>query len=75
MLGSGDVGLIMARRLTLEKASSCLCRGYATFDGLNRNYVQCLKDTHDIPLYLSHTITNIRGQRRVEVSQFKVIQW
>ncbi|NLJ93874.1 MAG: FAD-dependent oxidoreductase [Clostridiaceae bacterium] len=66
VLGSGDVGLIMARRLTLEGAEVVACvEVMPHLGGLNRNYVQCLKD-FDIPLYLSHTITNIRGQRRVE---------
>ncbi len=66
ILGSGDVGLIMARRLTLEGAKVVACvEVMPHLGGLNRNYVQCLKD-FDIPLYLSHTITDIRGDRRVE---------
>ena len=66
ILGSGDVGLIMARRLTLEGAEVVACVEVMPYlGGLNRNYVQCLKD-YDIPLYLSHTITDIRGKNRVE---------
>lgn len=66
ILGSGDVGLIMARRLTLEGAEVVACIEIMPhLGGLNRNYVQCLKD-FNIPLYLSHTITDIRGDRRVE---------
>jgi NADPH-dependent 2,4-dienoyl-CoA reductase/sulfur reductase-like enzyme len=66
ILGSGDIGLIMARRMTLEgakvKAVVELCP-YS--NGLNRNIVQCLND-YDIPLYLSHTVTDIIGKDRVE---------
>lgn len=66
ILGSGDIGLIMARRLTLEgakvEAVVELCP-YA--NGLPRNIEQCLND-FDIPLYLSHTITNIEGKSRLE---------
>ena len=66
ILGSGDIGLIMARRMTLEgakvKAVVELCP-YS--NGLNRNIVQCLND-YDIPLYLSHTIVNIIGKERLE---------
>ncbi len=66
ILGSGDVGLIMARRLTLEGAKVVACIEIMPhLGGLNRNYVQCLKD-FDIPLFLSHTITDIRGKNRVE---------
>lgn len=66
ILGSGDVGLIMARRLTLEGAEVVACvEVMPHLGGLNRNYVQCLKD-YNIPLYLSHTITDIRGANRVE---------
>ncbi len=66
ILGSGDIGLIMARRLTLEGA-----RVLGVYEimshpgGLKRNIVQCLND-FDIPLYLSHTVTEIRGKERVE---------
>ena len=65
ILGSGDIGMIMARRLTLEGA-----RVKAVFEvqsypsGLPRNIEQCLND-FDIPLYLSHTITEIKGKTRL----------
>ena len=66
ILGSGDIGLIMARRMTLEGAKVLACVELMPYsNGLNRNIVQCLKD-YDIPLYLSHTITNIIGRERVE---------
>ena len=66
ILGSGDIGLIMARRMTLEGAEVLCCVELMPYSGgLNRNIVQCLHD-FDIPLYLSHTITEIRGERRVE---------
>ncbi|MFP3898259.1 MAG: NAD(P)/FAD-dependent oxidoreductase [Dehalococcoidia bacterium] len=66
ILGSGDIGLLMARRLTLEGA-----RVLGVYEimshpgGLKRNIVQCLND-FDIPLHLSHTVTEIRGRERVE---------
>lgn len=66
ILGSGDIGMIMARRLELEgtEVVGVLARGsYAA--GLNRNVVQCLED-FDIPLMLNHTITRIHGDKRVE---------
>ena len=66
ILGSGDIGLIMARRMTLEGAKVLACvEGMPYSGGLNRNIVQCLHD-YDIPLYLSHTVTDIRGRNRVE---------
>lgn len=66
ILGSGDIGLIMARRMTLEGAKVLACIEVMPYSGgLNRNIVQCLQD-FDIPLYLSHTIVDIRGERRVE---------
>jgi len=66
ILGSGDIGLIMARRLTLEGAKVLACVELMPYSGgLTRNIVQCLHD-YRIPLYLSHTITEIRGSRRVE---------
>jgi len=66
VLGSGDIGLIMARRMTLEGASVEACIEVMPYSGgLNRNIVQCLED-FSIPLYLSHTITEIRGLDRVE---------
>lgn len=59
ILGSGDIGLIMARRMTLEGAKVLACVELMPYSGgLMRNIVQCLNDW-DIPLYLSHTITNI----------------
>ena len=66
ILGSGDIGLIMARRLTLEGAKVLACVEVMPYSGgLTRNIVQCLQD-FDIPLYLSHTVTDIRGHDRVE---------
>jgi len=66
ILGSGDIGLIMARRMTLEGAKVlCVCELMPYSGGLARNIVQCLED-FDIPLYLSHTVTHIRGKNRVE---------
>lgn len=66
ILGSGDIGLIMARRMTLE---GCNVRGVLELmpysSGLIRNKVQCLDD-FGIPLYLSHTVTRIHGRDRVE---------
>ena len=62
ILGSGDIGLIMARRMTLEGAQVLACVEVMPYSGgLTRNIVQCLEDYH-IPLYLSHTITEIRAQ-------------
>ena len=61
ILGSGDIGLIMARRMTLEGAKVLACIEVMPYSGgLNRNIVQCLND-FDIPLYLSHTVTEIRA--------------
>ena len=66
ILGSGDIGLIMARRMTLEGVKIlCVAEILPYCSGLVRNFVQCLQD-YDIPLYLSHTITEIRGTKRVE---------
>jgi len=66
ILGSGDVGLIMARRLTLEGAKvEGVYEIMPKPGGLTRNIVQCLYD-FDIPLHLSHTIVEIVGKRRVE---------
>lgn len=59
ILGSGDIGLIMARRMTLEGAKVLADVELCPYsNGLNRNIVQCLND-FDIPLYLSHTVTDI----------------
>lgn len=66
ILGSGDIGLIMARRMTLEGAKVLACVELMPYSGgLQRNIVQCLQD-FDIPLYLSHTIIDIEGKNRVE---------
>ncbi|MFA6801688.1 MAG: FAD-dependent oxidoreductase [Acholeplasmataceae bacterium] len=80
ILGSGDIGLIMARRMTLEGAT---VHGVAEMmpysNGLNRNIAQCLDD-FEIPLYLSHTIVDIKGEKNLEAitiqqldSNFKTI--
>lgn len=66
ILGSGDIGLIMARRMSLEGAKVKAVVEFMPYsNGLTRNIVQCLED-YDIPLYLSHTVTNIIGKRRLE---------
>jgi NADPH-dependent 2,4-dienoyl-CoA reductase/sulfur reductase-like enzyme len=66
ILGSGDIGLIMARRLTLEGAKiEGVYEAKSTPSGLSRNLSQCLDD-YNIPIYLSHTITKIIGTDRVE---------
>jgi sarcosine oxidase subunit alpha len=65
ILGSGDIGLIMARRMTLQGAKVLACVEIMPYSsGLNRNIVQCLED-YGIPLYLSHTVTDIRGRERL----------
>lgn len=65
ILGSGDIGLIMARRLTLEGAEVLAVAELMPFSGgLTRNIVQCLED-YNIPLYLSHTVVDIQGRDRV----------
>ncbi|MDD2981111.1 MAG: FAD-dependent oxidoreductase [Hespellia sp.] len=66
ILGSGDIGLIMARRMTFEGAKVQVVAELMPFSGgLKRNIVQCLDD-YDIPLKLSHTVVDIRGKQRVE---------
>ena len=66
ILGSGDIGLIMARRMTLEGAHvACVAELMPYSGGLKRNIVQCLDD-FGIPLLLSHTVTRIEGEKRVE---------
>ncbi len=66
ILGSGDIGLIMARRLTLEGAAvRMVCEIMPRPGGLTRNVVQCLLD-FGIPLRLSHTIVEIHGRKRIE---------
>ncbi len=65
ILGSGDIGLIMARRMTLEGARVLGVAEIMPYsNGLPRNIKQCLDD-FDIPLYLSHTVTDIRGKDRL----------
>lgn len=66
ILGSGDIGLIMARRMSLEGAKvKAVVELMPYSNGLNRNIVQCLND-YDIPLYLSHTVVDIIGKERLE---------
>lgn len=66
ILGSGDIGLIMARRFTLEGAKVlAVCELMDYSSGLARNIVQCLED-FKIPLYLSHTVVRVHGKERVE---------
>jgi len=66
ILGSGDIGLIMARRLTLEGAKVKVVAEIMPYSGgLKRNIVQCLDD-YGIPLKLSHTVIEIRGKERLE---------
>ena len=66
ILGSGDIGLIMARRMTLEGAQVQVVAELMPYSGgLKRNIVQCLDD-YGIPLKLSHTVVEIRGKERVE---------
>ncbi len=66
ILGSGDIGLIMARRMTLEGAEvKCVCELMPYSSGLTRNIVQCLDD-FNIPLHLSCTVIDIHGKDRVE---------
>lgn len=66
ILGSGDIGLIMARRMTLEGAKvEAVFEILPYASGLPRNISQCLDD-YNIPLYLSHTVTKIKGKSRIE---------
>ena len=66
ILGSGDIGLIMARRMKLEGANVLGVAELMPYsNGLNRNIVQCLED-FDIPLYLSHTVKKVVGKERLE---------
>jgi NADPH-dependent 2,4-dienoyl-CoA reductase/sulfur reductase-like enzyme len=77
ILGSGDIGMIMARRLTFEGAKVARVVEIMPFlSGLMRNYVQCLLD-FDIPLQLGHTISRIIGRRRVEAVEVVQVddQW
>jgi len=78
ILGSGDIGLIMARRLTLEGAEVVgVYEAKSTPSGLTRNIAQCLDD-FDIPLHVSHTVTKVFGESRltaVEISQVDEKMW
>lgn len=66
ILGSGDIGLIMARRMTFEGAKVKVVAELIPYSGgLKRNIVQCLDD-YDIPLKLSHTVVDIKGKERLE---------
>ena len=66
ILGSGDIGLIMARRMSFEGAKvEAVCEIMPYSGGLTRNIVQCLED-YDIPLYLSTTVAEIHGKQRLE---------
>ena len=66
ILGSGDIGLIMARRMTLEGARvKAVCELMPYSGGLARNIEQCLRD-FNIPLLLSHTVVQIHGRKRIE---------
>ncbi|MDV3426005.1 MAG: NAD(P)/FAD-dependent oxidoreductase [Bacillota bacterium] len=66
ILGSGDIGLIMARRMTLEGAKvKAVVELMSYSSGLRRNIAQCLDD-YNIPLKLSHTVIDIKGKERVE---------
>lgn len=66
ILGSGDIGLIMARRMVLEGAQVLGVAELMPYsNGLNRNIVQCLND-YNIPLYLHHTVKQVIGKKRLE---------
>ncbi|MDZ5001584.1 pyridine nucleotide-disulfide oxidoreductase, partial [Clostridium perfringens] len=66
ILGSGDIGLIMARRMSLEGAKvKAVVELMPYSNGLNRNIVQCLED-YNIPLYISQTVLDIVGDKRLE---------
>lgn len=66
ILGSGDIGLIMARRMTLEGAKvEAVVEIMPYSNGLNRNIIQCLED-YNIPLYLEHTVVEVVGTKRLE---------
>ncbi|MEG0133439.1 MAG: FAD-dependent oxidoreductase [Clostridium sp.] len=73
ILGSGDIGLIMARRLTLEGANVVgVYEAKSTPSGLSRNIAQCLDD-FSIPLHLSHTVTRVIGDYRVEAVEISQV--
>ncbi len=74
ILGSGDIGLIMARRMYLEGAEVLGVAEIMPYsNGLNRNIVQCLND-FDIPLYLSHTVTNVEADEDKRLSAITIQQ-
>ncbi len=74
ILGSGDIGLIMARRMTWEGAKVlCVCEIMSEPGGLRRNIVQCLED-YDIPLYLSTTVIRIIGKDRLEAVELADVE-
>ena len=73
ILGSGDIGLIMARRLSLEGAKVLGVAELCPYsNGLNRNIVQCLED-FNIPLCLSHTVSKVIGKRRLEAIELSKV--
>ena len=73
ILGSGDIGLIMARRLSLEGAKVLgVYEAKATPSGLTRNLLQCLED-YNIPLHLSHTVTKVYGDSRLEAVEISKV--
>lgn len=73
ILGSGDIGLIMARRLTLEGAAVLgVYEAKPTPSGLTRNIAQCLDD-FDIPLHVSHTVTRVFGDSRLEAVEISEV--
>ena len=73
ILGSGDIGLIMARRMTLEGAKVLGVAELMPYsNGLKRNIVQCLED-YDIPLYLSTTVTKVIGKNRLTAIEFSYV--
>ena len=73
ILGSGDIGLIMARRMTLEGAKVLGVAELCPYsNGLNRNIQQCLKD-FDIPLYLSHTVSKTIGKGKLEAIEISQV--
>ena len=73
ILGSGDIGLIMARRMTLEGAKVLGVAEIMPYsNGLNRNIQQCLKD-FDIPLYLSHTVSKVIGKGKLEAIEISEV--
>ena len=73
ILGSGDIGLIMARRMRLEGAEVLGVAEIMPYsNGLNRNIVQCLQD-YNIPLYLSHTVSKVIGKSKLEAIEISQV--